>query len=72
MNEKYLTAKEAAKYVRCSTRQLKRLRRKRLKFQVMGIKGGPAFVQRGRSILYEICDLDDWMKMLKKALETQN
>jgi excisionase family DNA binding protein len=51
-NEKYLTASEAASYLRTSRSTLAKRR----------MNGcGPAFVRIGRAVRYRLSDLDAWM-----------
>ena len=52
-NQRYLTPKEAAGYMRKSKSYLDKLR-------VSG--GGPLFIKTGNRILYRIGCLDDWMQ----------
>lgn len=48
-----LTTKEAADYLRCSTRTLIRWRNARI---------GPKWVKTGHTVLYRRSDLDAWLK----------
>ena len=54
----YLTAREAACYLRLSLSTL-------AKYRVSG--GGPAYVKAGRKILYRRADLDAWMTAHSRA-----
>ncbi len=47
----WMTAVEAAAYVRCSPRTLEGYRR---------IGGGPAYHRHGKRVFYNRADLDDW------------
>ncbi len=62
MEQRYLTAKEAAKFLRTSPGQLANLR----------MRGeGPPFVRLKRKCLYEIREIENWLNFRKiKTIET--
>ena len=53
---RHLSAKEAAAYLGLSTRTLRRMRRE---------ERGPPYARRGRGIIYDVRDLNDWVKARK-------
>lgn len=50
-------AEEAAEYIPCSKSWLEKLREK---------GGGPRFIRKGRCVLYDTADLDQWLEDCKR------
>ena len=52
-----LTTAEAARYCGCSPRTMEGLRQR---------GGGPRFLKLGRSVLYELTELDAWLEAARR------